>query len=247
MNLPEKSTFRKEPIRQILCLKNVKKSTYTVRKQGGAKNMSKLLYIETSPRKIRSSSIAIAKEFLNEYVRQHPADTVSTIDLWEKKLVEFDGDVIEAKYAIMHNKPHTKEQREAWKKVEEVISEFTSADKYVISLPMWNFGIPYTLKHYIDILLQPGYTFKVTPEGKYEGLVLGKKVLLVYARGGAYGPKSGAEALDYQTTYMETILSFIGFSSIDSIIIEPTLAGEEKKKEALIEARNKILKIATSF
>lgn len=209
--------------------------------------MAKLLYIESSPRKQRSSSIAIADEFLKEYALLHPTDEVIKIDLWKKELLEFDKDVIDAKYAIMHGREQTKEQILAWKGVEKLISEFKEADKYVISLPMWNFGIPYKLKHYIDIVVQPGYAFKVTQEGAFEGLIKDKKVLVIYSRGGAYGPKSGAEQFDFQKTYMENILAFIGFTSIQSLVIEPTLSGEEKKKEALALARKNISQIAVQF
>jgi hypothetical protein len=80
-----------------------------------------------------------------------------------------------------------------------------SADKYVLSLPMWNFSIPYRLKQYIDILVQPGYTFSVGENG-YEGLVKNKPVLVVYARGGAFPEGSGMEAFDMQKKYMELLL-----------------------------------------
>jgi FMN-dependent NADH-azoreductase len=208
--------------------------------------MVKLLYIEASPRKKRSSSIAIAHLFLEAYQKAHPKDEVVSIDLWKKELPPFDGDVIDAKYAILHQKPHTDAQAKAWKKVEELIAEFKNADKYVFSLPMWNFGIPYKLKHYIDILVQPGYAFTVTPEG-YKGLVTNRKILLVYSRGGAYGAETGAQNLDLQKPYMETILRFIGFENFESIVVEPTLAGEEQKEQALTKAKEKVQKYALQF
>ena len=62
---------------------------------------------------------------------------------------------------------------------------FKSADKYLVSLPMWNFSIPYKLKQYIDLLVHRGLTFSFTPEGGYKGLVTGKPLVAVYARGGA--------------------------------------------------------------
>jgi FMN-dependent NADH-azoreductase len=158
-----------------------------------------------------------------------------------------DGDVIEAKYAVMHNKPQTQEQARAWKQVEDIITEFKNADKYVISLPMWNFSIPYPLKHYIDLLVQPGYTFTYSPEAGYKGLVTGKKLLLICARGGSYGQGSGAVQLDLQTRYMETIFEFIGFQNIQKLIIEPTLSGEEKKQEVLAQAKAEALKLASQF
>jgi FMN-dependent NADH-azoreductase len=208
--------------------------------------MARLLYIEASPRKTRSSSIAVAKVFLTEYRKAQPKDELVTLDLWQKELPVFDGDVIDAKYAILHGKPHTDAQAKAWKKVEEAITEFKNADKYVFSLPMWNFNIPYQLKHYIDVLVQPGYTFTVTPEG-YKGLVTNKKIVMIYARGGEYGPDTGAQQLDLQKPYMETILGFIGFENFETIVIEPTLAGEEKKEKALNNAKAQVQKVIARF
>lgn len=209
--------------------------------------MAKLIYIEASPRKKRSSSIAISNVFLDAYRKANPKDEVVILDLWKKELPPFDGDVIDAKYAIMHGQTKSDAQIKAWKMVEEIIAEFKTGDKYVISLPMWNFGIPYKLKHYIDLLVQPGYAFTVTPDGAYQGLVTGKKMVVIYSRGGAYGAESGAQQLDFQKTYMELILGFIGFQGISSIVIEPTLAGEDKKEASMSKAMEQAQKIASQF
>ncbi len=154
--------------------------------------MARLLYIEASPRKERSASIEAAKTFISEYERTHPEDVVETLDLWATHLPEFDGHVIDSKYVILHGLEHTEEQRQAWKAVEDVIAQFTAADKYLFSLPMWNFGIPYKLKHYLDVIVQPGYTFSFSPEEGYKGLMTGKPIATIYARGGAYGSGTGA-------------------------------------------------------
>ena len=210
--------------------------------------MAKLLYIEASPRKDRSASISVAKLFEDEYKKSHPNDTIELVDLWHQELPHFDGEVIEAKYALMHNKPHTESQKKAWKGVEELIAKFKSADKYLISLPMWNFGIPYKLKQYIDVLVQPSYTFTVSPTEGYKGLVTGKPVTVIYARGGAYGAETGAQQLDLQKGYMDIILGFIGFKDIRSLIIEPTLAGgPEGKEKALNKAKEDAKQAAALF
>jgi FMN-dependent NADH-azoreductase len=209
--------------------------------------MAKLIYIEASPRKKRSSSIEVAKVFLDSYKKSHPGDEIVTIDLWKKELPPFDGDTIDAKYAIMHGKTFTGGQSKAWNSVVELIEEFKSADKYVFSLPMWNFNIPYKLKHYIDLLVQPGYTFKYTPEAGYQGLVTGKKIVMIYSRGGAYGAESGGMELDLQKRYMETILGFIGFTNFISILIEPTLASPEQKTTSVKKGIESAEKIAPQF
>lgn len=207
--------------------------------------MPHLLYIESSPRKKRSSSIEVSRYFLSEYEKKHPNYEIETLDLWQQNLPPFDGDIIDSKYAIMHNQSHTEAQRKAWRSVEEIISHFKKADKYVFSLPMWNFGIPYILKHYIDILVQPGYAFSVSSEG-YKGLITGKPVLLIYSRGGAYGSGTGGESFDLQKSYMETILKFIGFTDIRSILIEPTMTPDTKEK-AVAKAKEEALKLAQTF
>lgn len=210
--------------------------------------MGRLLYIESSPRKKRSVSIEVAKVFLDEYQQSHSADEVQTIDLWNRELPRFDGDVIESKYAILHGQSHTEAQRKAWRVVEQLIQEFKHADKYLFSIPMWNFGIPYVLKHYIDLLVQPSYTFSFSPSEGYKGLVTGKSAAIIYARGGAYGSGTGAESLDLQKTYMETILKFIGIEKIETILVEPTLgATAEEKTKIVNKAKEQAQHLADRF
>lgn len=208
--------------------------------------MTKLLYIEASPRKERSKSIAVAKEFIRQYKASHPNDEVVTIDLWNKALPEFDGFTIDAKYQVLHGQSFTTEQKQAWQSVVDVCEEFKSADKYVFSLPMWNFGIPYKLKHYIDVLAQPGLTFSFDPATGYSGLVTGKPAAVIYARGGAYGSEQ-AKGLDLQKGYMDLLLGFIGFSQVHSILVEPTLASPDDVNKAETAAMDRAREIASSM
>ena len=206
--------------------------------------MAKLLYVQASPRKERSKSNQVAAAFLESYQKSHPDDTIETLNVFEADLPSFDGLTVQAKYTIMHGAEHTAEERQAWDAVETIIEKFKSADKYVISLPMWNFGIPYRLKQYIDILVQPGYTFKVGENG-YEGLVKGKPAVVIYARGGAY---LNAVEYDKQKPYMEQILGFMGFEDIRSIVVEPTLAeGEDPARKAVQEGIKKAQESASQF
>jgi FMN-dependent NADH-azoreductase len=207
--------------------------------------MSKLLNIQASPRIGRSASIAVAEHFLAVYRKKHPSDTVETLNLWETELPEFDGATIDAKYAVMHGQAHTPAQLEAWQAVKRIADRFKSADTYLFSLPMWNFGIPYKLKHFIDVLVQPGLAFNVKPDGGYEGLVTGKPAVVIYARGGAYGPGTGAEGYDAQSAYMRQILGFIGFTDIKEIFVEPTLAGPTANADAVAAGKPKAAELAS--
>jgi FMN-dependent NADH-azoreductase len=210
--------------------------------------MARLLYIEASPRKDRSTSIKVARTFLEEYKKSKQEDTVDVLDLWKTELPPFDGEAINAKYAILHGEKHTEAQLKAWKPVEDVIDNFKSADKYVFSLPMWNFGVPYRLKHYIDVLTQPTYAFSYTPDEGYKGLITGKPAVLIYARGGAYVPGTETEGIDMQKKYMELILGFIGFTDIRSIVVEPTLMVTHDEKDRLTnQAQEEARKMSAGF
>ncbi|MBI5568639.1 MAG: NAD(P)H-dependent oxidoreductase [Desulfomonile tiedjei] len=209
--------------------------------------MSKVLYIKVSPRGKRSYSNAVADAFIGAYKKQHPDDEVVTLDLFNMELPAFDGDTIDAKYAVMHSEKQTPEQREAWRTVEDFIEEFKSADKYVLSTPMWNFGIPYRLKHYLDILIQPGYTFTFSPEEGYKGLVTGKPIAVFYARGGEYSPGTNYQAYDLQTKYVDLILRFIGFTDIRPSIVDPTLMNPSLAGQRRDELIGRVPELAAAF
>ncbi len=210
--------------------------------------MSELLYIKASPRTGRSHSVAVADAFIDSYRETHPDDNVRTVDIFKADLPSFDLGAATAKYKIMRGEEHSKQDRQIWAEIVSVIDEFKSADKYVMAVPMWNFSIPYRLKQYIDILVQPGYTFSVSEDGNYEGLIKDKPVFIAYARGGKYPPGTDKEGFDLQKKYLELILAFIGFHDIRAVTVEPTLAGgadvaKERWSSAIDEAR----KIAKGF
>jgi FMN-dependent NADH-azoreductase len=209
--------------------------------------MAKLLYIEASPRKDRSRSIRVARAFLAAHQKSHPNDSVETLDLWATTLPPFHGPTIEAKYAILQGESHTPEQAQAWKSVVDVIEHFKSADKYLFSLPMWNFGVPYVLKHYIDVLIQPGLTFSFDPATGYKGLVTGRKAVAIYARGGAYSPGTGMEDYDLQSKTIAGIFGFIGITDLVNIFVEPTLGPAEVTEAGLAKAEELAVSTAKSF
>ena len=201
--------------------------------------MSKVLYIKASPMKELSYSIAVADAFVEAYKKSHPKDEVQVLDLFTENLPSFDFIAASGKYNIMNGKPHSAEEKTAWDKVVAVIEGFKSADKYVFAVPMWNFSIPYRLKQYIDIIVQPGLTFTVDDNGSYKGLVTGKPVFVAYARGGEYAEGTDSAELNMQKKYIELIFGFIGLTDIRSVTVEPTLASgpnvAQQKRTAAIE------------
>ncbi len=209
--------------------------------------MSRIFYLQASPRAEQSLSLALADSFLEAYRGLHPADTVTVRNVFQADLPPFDGAVLAAKYALLQGQPHTAAQAEAWKAVERIAAEFAAHDKFVIAAAMWNFSIPYRLKHYLDLLIQPGLTFRFSPASGYHGLVTGKPAFLALARGGEYPPGTQAEAFDFQSRYLKTVLGFIGFTRIETLTVEPTLGDPGLTARRLEEARARAAEIARSF
>lgn len=199
--------------------------------------MATVLRVSASPRGERSFSRKVADAFIQAYRQANPQDEVRHLDLATEPLPEFDAAAAAGKYAIMSGRPHTPQEADAWGAVVDLIERLKAADKLVISSPMWNFSIPYRLKRFLDVVVQPAHTFSFSPEEGYKGLLGGRPAMLILARGGQYEPGSQAAAMDFQKPYLEFILRFIGFEDIRSITLEPTLtAGPEVAQQKLREA-----------
>ena len=208
--------------------------------------MSTLLYIEVSPRKERSHSINVANAFLDAYAAANPAATIDRLDLWDIELPEFDGERINAKYSVMHGESPTGAELSAWNEVQAMFDRFNQADKYLFSVPMWNFNIPYKLKHYIDVITQPGMAWSFSPETGYSGLVSGK-VAAVFSSAGVYHEGSGAEAFDLQKPSFQNWLGFIGLTEVHPIVVAPTLDAPENVEAAVAKAKEEAVSLAKTF
>lgn len=194
--------------------------------------MATILEIIASPRGEKSASLEVMRAFCHEYRETHSDTTIETLNLFDEALPAFDGQAVWGKYAILYGKPAGPETKAAFAKVEAVIERFKAADVYAFAVPMWNFGIPYVLKHLIDLVVQPTYTFRVDDEG-YHGLLGDKTAVLCYARGGQY--KDGGP-MDFQRQYMETVLGFMGITHVHGIVTQGLLAGSPEQTEAKVEA-----------
>ena len=193
--------------------------------------MANVLHIVASPRK-ESYSTRLAEAFLEAYRQAQPKDRVETLDVFQADIPPFYAPAAKAKYAVTTGQAPRDEAEAAWLPVVEAIKHFKRFDKYVLSSAMWNFGIPYRLKQYIDVLVQPSLTFGYSPEKGYSGLVTGRPLLLLLARGGVYKSGNPLETLDYQETYLRTIFGFIGFTDIRSVAIQGTLQKKPEQLEA---------------
>lgn len=188
--------------------------------------MTKILHIEGSPRKMHSHSSDVANTFLSNYQQHNPGTEITTLAIWNTQLPELDDAMLNAKYAVMRGENPSGAQASAWENVQNHFNYFNQADLYVLSVPMWNFGIPYRLKHYIDVITQPGMAWSYSPEESYQGLLQNKQAVVIYSSGDGYAEGTGFESFDLQKPYINLWLNFIGITDIKTITAEATLFAE---------------------
>ena len=186
--------------------------------------MGRLLFVQASPRGTESKSNQIAEAYLTALREQSTDLVVDVLPLWSTRLPTFDGDKVSAKIAILQGKQHTSDEKTAWDQIVEIAGRFIQADRYLLAVPMWNSGIPYPLKHYIDVIHQPGLLWGLDPHSGYFGLLKNKRATLVLTAG-AYSPSAPSPAfgLDHHSTYLRDWLNQAGVTAIDEVRFEPTL------------------------
>lgn len=189
--------------------------------------MTKLLYIKASPR-TGSRSIAVADAYLNALAGKNPDLVVETISLWTEPLPAFDGDKVAAKLNVFGGAENEGVYKSAWDEIVAVATRFASMDRYLFAIPMWNGGIPYRLKHYIDLVHQPGITFGFDPARGYIGLLANKQATLVYTSGSFAPEVPPAFGTDHQSTYMRAWLNQAGVTDLTEIRYQPTLMSQDQ-------------------
>jgi FMN-dependent NADH-azoreductase len=133
----------------------------------------------------------------------------------------------------------TLEQQRYVSESDALIDELREADVVVLGLPMYNFGVPSTLKAYFDHIARAGVTFRYTSEGPV-GLLAGKKVYVFATRGGQYA----GTAADLQTAYVRQFLGFVGMRDVEFIYVEGLALGDQRREQALAAAAARIDQLA---
>ncbi|MBW4547907.1 MAG: FMN-dependent NADH-azoreductase [Symplocastrum torsivum CPER-KK1] len=206
--------------------------------------MAHILHLDSSPRGDRSISRTLTKEFITDWKASYPSDIVTYRDLGHYPVPAVDEPWIAASFAPAESR--TTELAAVIKTSDELIDEFLAADYYVFGVPMFNFSIPSTLKAYIDQILRVNRTFVIN-NGGYEGLAKNKKMLIITARGGTYGPGTPSAQYDFQEPYLRTAFGFIGITDITFIHADNLAAGDEVRQQSLTAARAAIEKMVASW
>ena len=206
--------------------------------------MSKVLYITSNPKtKEKSFSLSVGTEFLETYKKSNPNDEITILDLYKTEVPLIDEVVLSSwgKFASgVTFEQLTSEEQNKVVTMNNLLEQFIAADKYVFVTPLWNFTIPPKMKAYLDNICIVNKTFKYTENGPV-GLLTDKKAVHIQARGGVYSSGPAAE-LELGDRYLNTVLSFIGVTDKQSIIVEGMNAtpdkAEEIKKSAISKAKD---------
>lgn len=199
--------------------------------------MTTLLQIQSSLFSSRGHSSQLASDFVSAWRENHPETRIQIRDLAQAPLPHLDEERFTAFLTPPENR--TAAQHKQVGLSDELIAEIKQADMIVIGLPMYNFGIPSTLKAYFDHIARAGVTFRYTENGP-EGLLTGKKAYIFAARGGQYA----GTALDSQTTYVRDFLNFLGITSVEFVYAEGLNMGIDTKEKALTIAKAKLTALA---
>jgi FMN-dependent NADH-azoreductase len=206
----------------------------------------KLFHLRCSPR-AGSASSAGAETFLEKFHQARPSWDVDLEDLWRESLPEFDGAALEAKYARLGGRKFSDPERDAFAVVERMALRFSLADRVLISSPMWNFGVPYKLKQWFDLIVQPGLTFTFSPAEGYRGLIKDRPTIIILASGSDFVTGMNRGRVDMATPYLRDILRFVGVHNVRFVAIGPTIGSCEQVTAARAAAERQLIELAAAF
>jgi FMN-dependent NADH-azoreductase len=190
--------------------------------------MTNILFISSSVRGAASYSNRVAGNVLENLRRVHPDAVVTFRDLGREPPPHIDGDFVTG-LGVAPDK-RTVAQQTAIARSDALIEELLNADIVVIAVAMINFAIPSPLKAWVDHVTRSGRTFSYR-DGGPQGLVTGKRVILVQAKGGVYS--GAARSADFVTLYLKHMLGFLGMHDVQVIDLEGMNLGSSNAEKAL--------------
>jgi FMN-dependent NADH-azoreductase len=192
--------------------------------------MTTLLQLNSSIFSSGGQSSRLADQFVVAWRANQPDTQVIVRDFAKDPIPHLDAQRVTA--FIAQPEMRTPEQQTFIDESDRLIKGISDAQVVVIGLPMYNFGIPSTLKAYFDQIARAGITFRYTDNGP-EGLLTGKKVYVFAVRGGMYA----GTPLDSQTSYVRNFLGFLGMNEVEFVYAEGVNMGETAKEAALAKAK----------
>jgi FMN-dependent NADH-azoreductase len=192
-----------------------------------------ILQINSSARADGSQSSRLAQLTVERLLEQHANARVVVRDLARNPHPALDEEALQALFSPAEARSPAQVARVA--QDDAVIAEIQAADVVVLGVPMYNFGVSAQLKNWIDAIARAKVTFRYTERGP-EGLLKGKKVIVVLTRGGVYRNTPA----DTQVPYLKTVLAFLGMDDVEFVYAEGLAMGAQAEQVALAGAREQI-------
>ena len=192
--------------------------------------MNNALVVTSSANGDASVSSGLAAALIERLREAHPALQVVVRDVGAEPLPHLTAETV----AAIKGEPRTEQELTARALSDALVAELAAADILVIASPMYNFGMSSTLKTWFDHVARAGLTFRYTADGP-EGLMKGKKVVVIESRAGFYsdGP---AAAFDGQEPHLRILLGFMGIEDVTFVRAEKLAFGPEAAEAAIAEA-----------
>lgn len=200
--------------------------------------MKRILFIQSSLFGDDSASLRIARSLVEQMLDENPGSEVTRIDLAENALPHLDGEEFRS-WTVPAGQRDAKQAALA-SRSDGLIEQLMAHDTLVLAVPMYNLGIPSTLKAWIDRVSRAGKTFRYTANGPV-GLVTNMQAYLVFARGGMYCNTP----LDTQTGYLKSVLGLMGIGVAETIYAEGLNMGSGQREKSLANALDKARALAT--
>ncbi|MCQ9052836.1 FMN-dependent NADH-azoreductase [Vibrio diabolicus] len=194
--------------------------------------MSRVLALKSSILGDNSQSNKLVEDF----IKNVDQDKLTVRDLAANPLPVLDFAVATA---LRATEDLSQEQQAVVELSDTLIEEVKAADTLVIAAPMYNFTIPTQLKNWIDLIARAGVTFKYTENG-VQGLIEGKKAIVITTRGGIHKDSP----TDNVTPYLRTVLGFVGITDVEFVYAEALNMGEDFAAKGISEAQSQLAAIA---
>lgn len=178
--------------------------------------MKRILHLISSPRGDESFSIKLADAVIEKLQVQHPGSIVEKVDLLETNVPHLNTGHLRSFFTPAEQL--TPDDKNAIKYSDEAINMLMQSDIIVIGAPLYNFGLPSTLKAWIDHVARAGKTFRYDEQGA-EGLVKGKKVYVAMSAGAVYS-EGPWKPYDFVSPYLRTMLGFLGMTDLTIFRVE---------------------------
>jgi FMN-dependent NADH-azoreductase len=191
-----------------------------------------ILLVQSSPRATESYSHQVAHAVLNDIKASNPEAQVVVRDLAANPPPHIGQTFVSGLFT--QPEQYTLEQSNALALSDTLINEIVAADLLLLAVPVHNFGVPSTLKAWIDHVVRAGRTFSYSSSAP-EGLLKGKRAIVVLASGGVFsaGPY---KPYDFHEPYLRAVLGFIGITAIDIVRVEGIAVGTIGSEKAIASA-----------